>query len=264
MNVLLTQNNYLHIGITYPTGRFYKNNWLKNHKNQAALIKSSKNVSTVLLGDSIVAGFFRYPNIWYKFFNENTINCGIGGDKIQNVLWRAEYIPLPQSLEYALIICGTNNLDTDDSEKIADGLFCIALALKKRINHLKIVINGILPRDERNTVRRQKSFIVNELLENKCTNYSNTSIYYLSPDGNWIRENGHLDKSLFYKDNLHLIEKGYLKLPLSIKRKINLIQENFTYINNIEKKQIPFFNTNDFPLHPNQTPTQTNKIIRGP
>ena len=119
-------------------------------------MKSSKNASTVLLGDSIVRGFLRYPNIWYKFFNENTINCGIGGDKIQNVLWRAEYIPLPQSLEYVLINCGTNNLDTDDSEKIANSIFCIALALKKRINYLKIMINRILPRDEKNTVRRQK------------------------------------------------------------------------------------------------------------
>ena len=85
MNVLLSQNNYLHFGITYPTCRFYKDNWLLNHKNQAALKKSSKNASTVLLGDSIVAGFIRYPKIWYKLFDENTINCGIGGDKIQNV-----------------------------------------------------------------------------------------------------------------------------------------------------------------------------------
>ena len=63
MNVLLTQNNYFRFGITYPTGRFYKGNWLENHKTQAALTKSSKNVSTVLLGDFIVAGFLRYPNI---------------------------------------------------------------------------------------------------------------------------------------------------------------------------------------------------------
>ena len=190
VNVLLSRNNYLRFGITYPTGRFYKDNWVRNHKDQAALIKSSRNVSAVLLGDSIIAGFLRYPNIWYKFFDENTINCGVGGDKVQNVLWRAENIPLPQSLEYVVISCGTNNLDTDDSEKIADGLFCIALALKKRMNHLKIVINGILPRDEQNTARRQKLLIVNELLESKCTNYVNTDIHYLSPDGDWIRENG--------------------------------------------------------------------------
>ena len=197
-----------------------------NHKDQAALIKSFRNVSAVLLRDSIIAGFLRYPNIWYKFFDENTINCGVGGDKVQNVLWRAENIPLPQSLEYVVISCGTNNLDTDDSEKIADGLFCIALALKKRMNHLKIVINGILPRDEQNTARRQKLLIVNELLESKCTNYVNTDIHYLSPDGDWIRENGCLDTSLFYKDKLHLIEKGYHKFALSIKRKSVISKKN--------------------------------------
>ena len=74
MNVLLSLNDYLCFGTAYPTGRFYKDNWVMNHKDQATLIKSSRNVSTVLLGDSIIAGFLRYPNIWYKFFDENTKN----------------------------------------------------------------------------------------------------------------------------------------------------------------------------------------------
>ena len=65
------------------------------------------------------------------------------------------------------------------------------------MNHLKIVINRILPRDEQNTARRQKLFIVNELLESKPTNYVNTGIHYLSPDGDWIHENGYVDISLF-------------------------------------------------------------------
>ena len=132
VNVLLSRNNYLRFGITYPAGRFYKDNWVMNHKNQAAFIKSSRNVSAVLLGDSIIAGFFSYHNIWYKFFDENTINCGIGGDKVQNILWRAENIPLQQSLEYVVISCDTNNLDTDNSEKIVNGLFCIALTPQEK------------------------------------------------------------------------------------------------------------------------------------
>ena len=115
-----------------------------------------------MLRDSIIAGFLRYPNIWYKLFDENTINCGIDCDKIQNVLWKGEKIPLPQSLEYVVISCGTKNLDTDDFENIADGVFSIALALKKTMNHVKIVINGMLPRNEQNTARRQKLFIANE------------------------------------------------------------------------------------------------------
>ena len=86
VNVLLSRNNYLCFGITYPTGCFYKDNWVMNHKDQAALIKSFRNISAVLLRDSIIAGFLRYPNIWYKFFDENTINCGVGGDKVQNIM----------------------------------------------------------------------------------------------------------------------------------------------------------------------------------
>ena len=73
--------------------------------------------------------------------------------------------------------------------------------------------------------QENKLLIVNELLESKCTYYVNTDIHYLSPDGDWIRENGYLDISLFCKDKLHHIEKGYLKLALSIKRKISLFQK---------------------------------------
>ena len=47
MNVLLSRNNYHRFGITYPTGRFYKDNWVMNHKDQAAPIKSSRNVSAI-------------------------------------------------------------------------------------------------------------------------------------------------------------------------------------------------------------------------
>ena len=36
VNVLLSRNNYLRFGITYPTGRFYKDNWVMNHKDEAA------------------------------------------------------------------------------------------------------------------------------------------------------------------------------------------------------------------------------------
>ena len=68
VNVLLSRNNYLRFGITYPTGHFYKDNWLRNQKYQAADMKLSKNISASLLEVSIVAGFLRYLNIWYKFY----------------------------------------------------------------------------------------------------------------------------------------------------------------------------------------------------
>ena len=37
VNVLLSRNDYLRFGITHPTGRFYKDNCVMNHEDQAAL-----------------------------------------------------------------------------------------------------------------------------------------------------------------------------------------------------------------------------------
>ena len=110
------------------------------------------------------------------------MNCGIGNDKVQNILWGVENVPLPQSLEYVVISCGTNNLDTDDSEKIADFLHCTCPQEKSKPSQ-NCKKNGILPRDEQSTSRKQKLFTVNELLESQCTNYVNTDNHYLSPDG---------------------------------------------------------------------------------
>ena len=261
VNVLLSRNHDLRFETIYPTGCFYKDNWLVNHKNQAALIKSSKNVSSVLLGDSIDAGFLRYSNIWYKLFDENTINCGIAADKIQNVLWRKENISLPQSLEYVVISCGTNNLANDDSEKNSWWSFLYCTCPQEKNEPSQNCNKWNSTSWWKNTARRQKLFIVNELLESKYTNYVNTDIHYLSLDGDLIRGNGCIDISLFYKDNLHLIEKGYLNLALSIKRKISLFQKKITNTKNIEERQKPFFNTDNFPSKPN-TNTNTQDCSR--
>ena len=155
---------------------------------------------------------------------KDTINCRIGGDKTQKVMWRSNNIPLPQSLKYVVINCGTNNLDTYNPDKISDGLICIALLFQKRLKHLQIVINGLIPRDTINTIRRQKLLEVNQLLQGKCTNY--TSVYFLKPDADWTTRDGGLDKSFYHKDNIHLLENGNKKLALSIKTKLDKIRIN--------------------------------------
>ena len=49
--------------------------------------------------DSIVAGLRCYPTVWRNFILQyKTVNLGIGGDRIENVLWRINDIVLPKSL----------------------------------------------------------------------------------------------------------------------------------------------------------------------
>ena len=97
MNFLLKRNNYLRVGIIYPTAHFHKENWLKNHKTKQHIVE--KRIHYCFVRRLHCCRFSRIRQHLVKFFYKNTINCKIGSDQIQNVLWRAEYIPLPQLLE---------------------------------------------------------------------------------------------------------------------------------------------------------------------
>ena len=74
---------------TTPSTRFSKMNWLNIHHNHCS--KLAKNTfETILIGDSIIAGLSRYQNVWDKFLKSlKALNCGVGGEKIQHVFWRA-------------------------------------------------------------------------------------------------------------------------------------------------------------------------------
>ena len=76
-----------------------------------------------------------------------------------------------------------------------------------------------------------------------------TFIICLSPDGDWIRENGYLDVSLFCKDKLHHCQS---------KEKSVFSKKKNTNAKNIEKRQ-PFFNTNDFQPLPSKPNTNASK-----
>ena len=52
--------------------------------------------------------------------------------------------------------------------------------------------------------------------------------HLLKPDAGWFCKNGYSNKTLFYKDNLHLIQKG----------KLNTIKETFSMFNTNESRKI--------------------------
>ena len=105
-----------------PSMRFSKTNWLnfRRHHYSSLITNSFKRR---IIGDLIAAGLNRYQSVWTKYLEPlKTLNCGIGGDRVQNVLWRAQNLPVISSLKNAVILCGTNNLFQDLPEDIADGV----------------------------------------------------------------------------------------------------------------------------------------------
>ena len=81
----------------------------------------------------------RLNNVWYENLNKDTVNCGIGVDKPQNVLWRSKSLPLPS---------------TDNPDEIPDGYICITLFLQTSNNEASSnVVNGFISHDTISTKR---------------------------------------------------------------------------------------------------------------
>ena len=98
---------------TIPSGRDNKVGWYDTHERHMKLASYSQ-PSVILIGDSIIAGLSRYPQVWNRFFKPwKALNFGIGGDRTQYVLWRATNIELPATTNIAVVHCGTNNIDVD-------------------------------------------------------------------------------------------------------------------------------------------------------
>ena len=96
-----------------------------------------ENYSTLLIGDSIIAGLSRYSNNWKRYFQPlNAINCGIGGERMQNILWRCHNLPSSPHLQNAVIMCGTNNVQHNS----VDGIVEITFSLRRKYHPIAIFV----------------------------------------------------------------------------------------------------------------------------
>ena len=101
---------------------------------------------TLLLGDSIVAGLSRYPNIWKEYLAPiNALKLGIGGDRVENFIWQAINLPLPSSVKNIVILCGTNNIPIPKyfPGDITDGIFSLGSIFQKKSNGIKAICSHI-------------------------------------------------------------------------------------------------------------------------
>ena len=184
-------------------------NWLNFHHNHCS--KLGKNTfETILIGDSIVAGLGRNKNIWDKFLKPlKALSFGVGGDKIQYVLWHALNLPIFSNLKNVVVSCGTNNLLLDSPKDTADGILELARSFKTNYSSVNVIIFGIVPCDDSWSVNRVSIKKVKQILKLNCYKSSYTFVSY---DSGWTLVNGSLSTDLYYSDRVHLVGKGNLKL----------------------------------------------------
>ena len=117
------------------------------------------------------------------------------------------------SVKNVAILCRTNNIPIDTPHDIADCIISIGSIFQKRYSGIDVRVCGLIPRDESCSVNRRLINEVNKILKYQCNINGFTFIFQ---DHGWAFANGSLDCSLLYKDLLHLIEQGSIKLAKSI------------------------------------------------
>ena len=150
---------------TIPSMRSSKTNWLNFHHRHCSSLITNRS-KTIIIEDLIAAGLNRYRSVWTKYLKPlKTLNCGIGGDRVLNILWRVQNLPVISSLKNVVILCRTNNLFQDSPEDIADGVIEIVETFKSKYNSNNIAIGGILPCDASWSINRVLIKEVNEILK---------------------------------------------------------------------------------------------------
>ena len=186
-----------------PAERFYKSNWIEYHRNLCFMIKDSK-PNTLLLGDSIIAGLSRYPNVWNECLALiNALNLGIGGNGVENAQWCAIDLLLPLPVKNIVILCGTNNIPKGSLRDIDDCIISTGSKFRKKPNSINVIVCGLIPRDECWSVTKVLINEVNEILNYQC---NINGFAFIFQDYGWTLANSSLDCPLFYKDLLHLIK----------------------------------------------------------
>ena len=177
------------------------------HENFVNVAKKG-DAQVVFLGDSITARWNGSgKEVFKEYANYNAANFGIGGDRVQHVLWRVENGEFDGlKPKVVVLMIGTNNASVPENspEQIANGIRKIIDAIHARSANTKILLLAIFPRGA-TPAKRVKNEAVNAIIakydDGKTVHYLNINTKFLTADGT-------LEKTIM-PDLLHPNAAGY-------------------------------------------------------
>ena len=177
--------------------------------NKFLALHNKHEIQLVFLGDSLTRRWEDNIDLWNKFFSEyNAVNFGVGGDCLENIKWRILNGELDGINPKILIfLAGTNNLDKDSTDEIIDGIHEIAGIIQEKLQHTKVVVLALLPRNNNETgidFAQKINKINNELR----TKFWGAEREFKDIGADLIDEKGIVRQAIM-PDGLHLNYQGY-------------------------------------------------------
>lgn len=166
-------------------------------------------VQVIFLGDSLTRRWEDNLPLWEAYFAEyRPANLGVGGDCIENLLWRLENGEIDHfEPQLILLLIGTNNLARDREEVIIEGILEITRTIQRKCPKAKLVVLGLLPRekDENGNDCQARIQKINKALSTR-SRLGNYRYEYFGDK--LLEKDGRIDKTIM-PDGLHLNEEGY-------------------------------------------------------
>jgi beta-glucosidase len=182
--------------------------YAEKHQAQCAAVAASR-PELVFIGDSITA---RWPQeiLEERFPKQRPVNLGIGGDWIQNVLWRVQNGALEKAApKVVVLLIGINNLTAGFTpDEVTQDVAELLKTLHYKTPASRVLLLGILPRgpsinDEPNGRIRQTNVLLANLADQK-------QVFFLDVGSGLVERDGAILKEVM-PDRLHVAGPGYTR-----------------------------------------------------
>lgn len=169
------------------------------------------NIDLLFVGDSITDWWRQEQRglpVWNEFFAPlKAANFGIAGDTTQGVLWRMQNGELDGfQAKLIVLMLGTNNINRNANDDIAEGDRAIVNEFLKRQPQAKVLLLGVFPRGAAaDNPFRASIKAINEKL---ATIADNQRVFYMDIGDKFLAADGTLSTDIM-PDGLHPNLQGY-------------------------------------------------------
>lgn len=209
------------------------NDWIVHHGECLKRMRSERGAAEiVLLGDSLTQGWgggwdgAAWNAAWERHFEgRRAVNLGIGGDRIEQILWRLDHGALDGVTAGVIVLMiGVNNAPLVQANGVpvsaaAEGIALCVKNIRRRCPESKLLLVQILPAFDRAKETGARIAEMNHAVAALKLD-ADVSVRVLNLDSQFLNADGSLCRELYSDGHLHLNAVGYDRLGAGIRQSI--------------------------------------------